>query len=165
MTSVPPRWSKCNLRLTYTHWSLTTIQNRHSHSQFSFHAYPASCPLYMYRKFQVACPKTQYWISNWPITFSKTAQFAKCDWSIHISYCIFVDNQLEIYGNVPRPGTPDLEHDWVTMVTCCLCTHCMMPSMLLPQVLWIVWSRESVLTSWTQIGQSWPDIPLYWATS
>ena len=54
----------------------------------------------LYRKFQVACPKTQYWISNWPITFGKTAQFAKCDWSIHISVLrhVHVDNQLEIYG-------------------------------------------------------------------
>jgi len=36
-----------------------------------------------YCKFHVGCPKMQYWISNWPITFSKTVWFAKCNWSIH----------------------------------------------------------------------------------
>jgi len=48
--------------------------------------------------FRLLVQKTQYWISNWPITFGKTAQFAKCDWSIHISVLRHVDNQLEIYG-------------------------------------------------------------------
>ena len=47
---------------------------------------------FQYRKFQVGCPKMQYWISSRPITFSKTVQFAECDWSIHISVLHFVDN-------------------------------------------------------------------------
>jgi len=42
-----------------------------------------------YRKFEVGCPKTQHWISNWLITFSKTVWFAECDWSIHISVLRF----------------------------------------------------------------------------
>lgn len=29
---------------------------------------------------------------------SKSGQFSKCDWSIHISILHFVDNQIEVYG-------------------------------------------------------------------
>ena len=57
-----------------------------------------------YRILQVGCPKTQYWISNWRITFGQTVQLAKRDWSIHVSVLRYVDNQPEIYGKWPHKG-------------------------------------------------------------
>ena len=46
----------------------------------------------MYRKFQVACPLTQYRI---PITFHKTASLPN---AIDVSILRSLDNQREIYG-------------------------------------------------------------------
>ena len=64
-------------------------------SSFAFRFWQEVCC-----KFKAGCLKTQYWISNWPITFSRTVQFAKCNWSIHVSVLHFVDNQPEIYGTI-----------------------------------------------------------------
>ena len=63
-------------------WSFAVL-----HSDFCWASNPRHGT--QYRKFQVGCPKTQHWISNWPITFSKTVWFTKCDCSIYISVLHF----------------------------------------------------------------------------